>query len=802
MYMEAKRTILIRASFMMALGLLGGCLGLGKREAAATDPKADPEIDQGEEDILPAPPLPVVIDTPASTPHHSSSNALSLGGSCVSGNTVHLSGAQVDEVSCSAGRFSFLLGAVGEGTRNYSLLQKDSHDQSSTSVSFQWTLDQTAPAAPTQLTPAANPHISSDNSVTLSGACETSAQVQISGDHSASLTCTNGSYSFNISKLVDDTYDFSVKQTDLAGNESSALSFAWTRDSAVPATPIITTPAISPHYSKIASLVIEGTCTNDLEVIVTGATNQSVVCSASTFSFPVTLSSETSYNYSVYQRSQSGIESGTASVQFVYDITAPSAVSLTSPPTNPYTSGPSFSAVGNCEDHAVVSFRVSAGAEIGNVVCSSNSFTFNHSEAIDDSYFYDFVQTDRAGNESLVLQLNWIRETPAPSPPVISSPNPNPHLSNGDSIVISGSCDDGNLVELTGDAADSATCSAGAFSFNVGKIADDVYNFEVTQNDGSKTSGAANVQWTRDTLAPLVTFSSTPADPSYSRNAEFQFSANESGVTFECRLDGGSFVSCSSPQNFSSLSLGAHTVDVRAIDAAGNMGANESFGWDIDPINAVALYHFDSGAELLDDGHYENDLVNSGSTASASGKFSDSRAFARASSQSMSLSYDAASFESTRLNMSIEAFGKLSSLPSNGQRYVIAANSTDSAACASNCSWIFGLKRQGSNYRLYVLYSTAGEAMTEVQSGNITFDTTNWYHMAFVWEGGQIRIYRDGTLLTTSGTVGSTPLFSSTADLRIGGDAAGNFFDGLIDEVRWSAVVRNGAAPTSAYSAD
>jgi hypothetical protein len=53
-------------------------------------------------------------------------------------------------------------------------------------------------------------------------------------------------------------------------------------------------------------------------------------------------------------------------------------------------------------------------------------------------------------------------------------------------------------------------------------------------------------------------------------NAEFDFSSDEAGVTYECALDGGAYTPCTDPQAYLGMMDGAHTLDVRAVDEAGN----------------------------------------------------------------------------------------------------------------------------------------------------------------------------------------------------------------------------------------
>ena len=103
------------------------------------------------------------------------------------------------------------------------------------------------------------------------------------------------------------------------------------------------------------------------------------------------------------------------------------------------------------------------------------------------------------------------------------------------------------------------------------------HTFQVRAKDaaGNLDPTPASVTWTVvDGIAPDTTITSgAPAD-STATTATISFTGSDDvspTVAFECRLDKSTYVACSSPQNLTNLSLGLHTFEVRAKDAAGNV---------------------------------------------------------------------------------------------------------------------------------------------------------------------------------------------------------------------------------------
>ena len=94
-----------------------------------------------------------------------------------------------------------------------------------------------------------------------------------------------------------------------------------------------------------------------------------------------------------------------------------------------------------------------------------------------------------------------------------------------------------------------------------------------------------------DQTVPTVSITSGPALQTVATSAAFVFAAADpvspsgtsSGVNHvEYQLDGGAFTTATSPFTLSGLLAGFHTVEVRAVDNAGNISTLAPYTWDID----------------------------------------------------------------------------------------------------------------------------------------------------------------------------------------------------------------------------
>jgi Big-like domain-containing protein/putative glycosyl hydrolase len=117
------------------------------------------------------------------------------------------------------------------------------------------------------------------------------------------------------------------------------------------------------------------------------------------------------------------------------------------------------------------------------------------------------------------------------------------------------------------------------------RLFDGRHQFSVRAVDAAgNVSAMLSRSFTVDTSAPTVTITSGPATGSVSANTRpsFGFSASESGVTYQCQLDGAGFSPCSSPQRTPPLANGQHRFTVVATDGAGNASPPASRTWTVD----------------------------------------------------------------------------------------------------------------------------------------------------------------------------------------------------------------------------
>ncbi len=190
--------------------------------------------------------------------------------------------------------------------------------------------------------------------------------------------------------------------------------------------------------------------------------------------------------------------------------------------------------------------------------------------------------TDRAGNEGATTAFAWTIVAPAPPQPRVTGGPADPTNQTAATLTYTDSVSATFLCSLDGGAYGACGSGTSGTKSYAGPLADGQHTFRVAATrSGAMTSDPALWRWTVDTTPPPApTFKKTPSNPTDDTTASFQWKDDESGVAFQCRLDGGSYVSCGTKTTYGNLAQGAHTFCVRAIDRAGN-AATACFSWQI-----------------------------------------------------------------------------------------------------------------------------------------------------------------------------------------------------------------------------
>jgi bacillolysin len=127
-------------------------------------------------------------------------------------------------------------------------------------------------------------------------------------------------------------------------------------------------------------------------------------------------------------------------------------------------------------------------------------------------------------------------------------------------------------------------CSGPGNSHTTGVLTDGAYTFEVRATDAAGNEDTTATSFTVDTDPPDTTITAGPTGTTPDTTPTFEFTSDEGGSTFQCRVVPAGFASCTSPHTTSPLSEGSRTFEVRATDAASNVDgspATRSFTVDV-----------------------------------------------------------------------------------------------------------------------------------------------------------------------------------------------------------------------------
>nr|MDQ3822747.1 Ig-like domain repeat protein [Actinomycetota bacterium] len=437
--------------------------------------------------------------------------------------------------------------------------------------------DSTAPGQPSGLSVLpASP--ANDNAPRVSGTADAGTTVRLfaTSDCSGAAAATGTDAGFASPGLMvsvsDDTSTtFKATATDAAGNVSacSAASVTFVEDSTAPDTTVDSGPTGTTNQTSATFAFGASEAGSRFECNLDGA-GWSACASPETYAGLA----DGGHTFEVRATDPAeNVDGLPASRAWTVDTAAPDTA-IESAPTDP--SGPSVTfAFGASE--AGVTFECDLD-EGGWASCYSPKSYAGLSEG---SHAFRVRAVDGAGNgDPSPATRDWSVDRTAPDTTIDSGPT---GTTNATSATFAfGASEGGSTFECSLDGAAWASCTAPA---TYSGLAGGDHTFEVRATDavGNTDGTPATRSWTVDASAPETTIDSGPTGATNQVDATFTFSADEPGSSFQCSLDEGAWVACSSPKTYTGLADAEHTLDVRAIDPAGNPDDSPaSRAWTVD----------------------------------------------------------------------------------------------------------------------------------------------------------------------------------------------------------------------------
>ena len=464
---------------------------------------------------------------------------------------------------------------LGDGPHTFDVRATDAAGNTDLSpATFAWTVDTAAPnttitgnpANPTNTTGATFSFTSSEGSSTF--------ECRLDGGGWG--TCTTPSF---YGSLAEGSHTFQVRATDAAANtDATPATFTWSIDITSP-TGSMTSPA-NAALIRLTILLASNSADGGsglASVVFQRSPAGAGTWTATPASWDTTLVADGNWDLRVMTSDLAGNVTTSGAITVAVDNTPPNT-SITSQPADP-TNATGASFAFSSEGGATFEVRLDGGAWI------PSASPKVYSGLAEGSHTFQVRATDQAGNPDPTPDtFTWTVDSTAPNTNITSQPA-DPTNATGASFVFNSS-EAGSSFEVR---LDGGTWSASASPKTYSGLTEGSHSFQVRATDpaGNQDATQASYTWTIDTTAPNSSFTSTPADPSSDTTPTFGFASTEAPATYEVNLDGGGWVSASTPLTISpALSDGSHTLQLRASDIVGNQDATAAaYTWLVDNTN-------------------------------------------------------------------------------------------------------------------------------------------------------------------------------------------------------------------------
>ena len=373
--------------------------------------------------------------------------------------------------------------------------------------------------------------------------------------------------------LAEGSHQFEVWGVNSLGEVGQSQSHSWVIDTTGPEVALgtITPPGNSTETD--ISIAFSSEAGAEFFCVLDGGEEVSCVSP-----FTQTGLGQGGHTVSVVAEDALGNRGAPVSHAWVIDVPAPPAVIDSTNPVETQTSSTSmeiaFSAVG------ATSFECRLDGAAFEVCTSPKSYT----GLGEGQHVFEVRGLNGFGEFGVVASHTWVVDTQGP---VVAITSVDPAGDTEETQVrIDFSAEAGSSFFCTLDGAPEAACASPFVQAGLGQ---GNHSFSVVAEDPLGNRGAAVTHsWTIDVLPPVVLIDSV--NPAEALTTQTSMALGFSGApSYECRLDGAAWASCTSPQSYSGLGDGGHSFEVRGLNAFNEPGPVASHSWTVDTQGPVVV---------------------------------------------------------------------------------------------------------------------------------------------------------------------------------------------------------------------
>ena len=368
-----------------------------------------------------------------------------------------------------------------------------------------------APGAPTIAsfsndTGVAGDHITSDNTLTLTGTAAANATVKVFDGATQIGTATassSGAWSFTTAKLADGAHNLTAKATDASGQTSAAsAALAVKIDTAAPNAPTVATPTGNAN----GSVTVTGTAeANSTVQVFDGKAQVGTATANSSGAWSLTTGALTSGNHTLTAKATDAAGNvSAASAAVVANI--PSSTPAPSAPKISSFSNDSGVAGDNITSDNTLTLKGTAAAnatvkvfdgttQIGTATTNgSGAWSFTTAKLADGAHNLAAKVTDSAGQTSAASATLAVKiDTTAPVAPKIASGDA---AASTDHVTLAGTAEANSTVHVFDGKTQIGTATAnekGAWTYVADSLSDGSHSFTTKAMDAAgNTSGASS----------------------------------------------------------------------------------------------------------------------------------------------------------------------------------------------------------------------------------------------------------------------------------------------------------------------